>query len=106
VHDELVAVVQLAIEITFYDFRVHEGLRSVRRQRQLVHAGKSWTMNSRHLTGHAVDLWPLPLDWDERAFGWQAVAEAMKTAARELSVRVHWGWDLWGKDMPHWQLAT
>jgi len=34
---------------------VVEGVRSKERQRALYEAGKSWTMNSRHLTGNAVD---------------------------------------------------
>jgi peptidoglycan L-alanyl-D-glutamate endopeptidase CwlK len=56
VHPDLVAVVHRAISRTEVDFAVLEGLRTEARQRQLVKAGASKTMNSRHLTGHAVDL--------------------------------------------------
>ena len=58
VHPDLVAVVKRAIEITEQDFSVIEGIRNIDRQRKLVAQGKSQTMNSRHLTGHAVDLAP------------------------------------------------
>lgn len=96
VHPDLVAVVHRAISRTEVDFAVLEGLRTEARQRQLVKAGASKTMNSRHLTGHAVDLgawvggsvrwdWPLYLK----------IAEAMRAAAAELGTPVRWG-GTWG----------
>lgn len=104
VHPDLVSVVERAIEITDQDFSVGEGLRSVGRQRELVETGKSTTMNSRHLTGHAVDLFPYPLSWDWKYF--YPIADAMKQAAEELNVDLDWGGD-WKSfpDGPHFQLA-
>lgn len=115
VHPDLVAVVEKAILFTKRDFTVLEGLRTVERQRQLVAAGKSKTMNSRHITGHAVDLAPWPIngdfdedgilniaDWDE----YHPIAEAMKQAATDLGVDLEWGGD-WKSfpDGPHFQLS-
>ena len=104
VHPDLVMVVKRAISISEQDFSVGEGLRSLSRQRELVNTGKSTTMNSRHLTGHAVDLFPYPLSWD-----WQyyyPIADAMKQAAEELDVDLEWGGD-WKSfpDGPHFQLS-
>jgi peptidoglycan L-alanyl-D-glutamate endopeptidase CwlK len=106
VHPDLVAVVELAITKTEQDFTVLEGLRTKERQRQLVKKGASQTMNSRHLTGHAVDIAPyvnghVSWDWD---YYW-AVEKAMKEAAKELGVPIEWGgnWKSF-KDGPHWQL--
>ena len=59
VHPDLVKVVKRAIHLTKVDFKVIEGKRTEACQRQLVVNGKSQTMNSRHLTGHAVDCAPL-----------------------------------------------
>jgi len=56
VHPDLIRVVERAIELTDVDFTVLEGIRSKSRQEKLVASGASQTMNSRHLTGHAVDL--------------------------------------------------
>ena len=106
VHPDLVKVVKLAIELTEVDFGVTEGLRSVDRQRQLVAQGASKTMNSRHITGHAVDLvayvdgsvnWSWPL--------YHKIADAMKRAANSLGVPIVWGGD-WKsfKDGPHFEL--
>jgi peptidoglycan L-alanyl-D-glutamate endopeptidase CwlK len=53
---ELVSVVKRAIELTTVDFGVTEGLRSIERQRKLVDAGRSQTMNSRHIGGEAFDI--------------------------------------------------
>ena len=104
VHPDLVAVVKLAISKTEQDFTVLEGIRNINRQRELVKTGKSTTMNSRHLTGHAVDLAPWPISWDWEYF--YPIADAMKEAAEELDVNLEWGGD-WKSfpDGPHYQLS-
>ena len=104
VHPDLVAVVKLAISKTTQDFTVLEGIRNINRQRELVKAGKSTTMNSRHLTGHAVDLAPWPISWEWEGF--YPIADAMKEAAEELDVNLEWGGD-WKSfpDGPHFQLS-
>lgn len=103
VHPDLVRVVETAILITPQDFTVLEGLRSMERQRQLYRSGASSTLNSRHLTGHAVDIAPWPISWDWARF--YPIAAAMKEAAKEEGVPLEWGGD-WKsfKDGPHWQL--
>ena len=104
IHPDLVAVVKRAIQVTKQDFMVIEGLRSLERQEKLVASGASQTMNSRHLTGHAVDVVPYPLSWDWPLY--YPIADAMKQAATELDVDLEWGGD-WRsfKDGPHWQLS-
>lgn len=106
VHPDLIKVVELAIQKTEVDFIVTEGLRTVERQRELVAAGASKTMNSRHLTGHAVDLAALvggKVRWDWPLYA--KAAQAMKAAAAELGVSIFWGGD-WKsfKDGPHFEL--
>ena len=106
VHPDLVRVVKRAIEITTVDFAVLEGVRSKSRQEQLVKAGASQTMNSRHLTGHAVDLGAYvsgSVRWDWPLY--HKIADAVKQAASELGVPLEWGGD-WRtfKDGPHFQL--
>jgi peptidoglycan LD-endopeptidase CwlK len=104
VHPDLVAVVERAIKITEVDFTVLEGLRSRERQKELVAKGASKTMNSRHLTGHAVDLAPWPIDWNDLS-RFKLVADAMKQASEELGVPVIWGGS-WRSfyDGPHFEL--
>ena len=104
VHVDLVAVVKRAIEITEVDFSVIEGIRNIERQRQLVKEGKSTTLNSRHLTGHAVDMVPYPVDWEDLE-RFESMAEAMKLAAEELEIPIVWGGD-WKTfyDAPHFEL--
>ena len=106
VHPDLVKVVKRAIELTPTDFMVVEGLRTLQRQKELVAAGASLTLNSRHLTGHAVDLAPViggKLRWDGPLF--PPIAQAMLLAAKELGVALDWG-GAWTSfvDMPHFQL--
>ena len=103
VHPDLVAVVERAIEITEQDFSVLEGIRNINRQRELLKQGKSTTMRSRHLTGHAVDLVPHPVSWDWEYF--YPIVDAMKQAAEELEIDIVAGAD-WERfpDGPHFQL--
>ena len=66
------------------DFVVTEGLRTLARQTQLVAAGASFTMNSRHLTGDAVDLAAVvngEIRWDWPLYG--KLAEVMKPVIDE-----------------------
>ena len=72
VHPDLVKVVNRAIELTQVDFTVIEGLRTKERQAQLLKEKKTTTKNSRHLTGHAVDLaaWVIPEGSDKGTVSW------------------------------------
>jgi peptidoglycan L-alanyl-D-glutamate endopeptidase CwlK len=106
VHPDLVKVVERAIEMSPVDFTVLEGLRSPERQQTLVASGASQTLNSRHITGHAVDLgaWvDNQVDWSWPLYA--KIANAMKAAANELGVAIVWGGD-WRtfKDGPHFEL--
>lgn len=105
VHPDLVSVVKLAIERSDVDFMVTEGLRTKDRQKELVAAGASKTMNSRHITGHAVDLaaYVNGIRWDWPLY--EKIAKAMKQAAYELNIKIEWGGD-WKsfKDGPHFQM--
>lgn len=91
VQPDLVAVVERAYQIG-PPFIVTEGMRTLERQRQLVAAGASRTLNSRHLTGHAADLAALvdnQVRWDWPLY--LKLAESMRTASLELKVPVRWG---------------
>lgn len=106
VHPDLVDVVEAAIELTPVDFMITEGLRTAARQAELVRAGASRTLNSRHLTGHAVDV----AAWVDGQVRWDwplypRIAEAFKAAAKGRGVRLIWGGD-WPRlrDGPHFEL--
>lgn len=106
VHPDLVRVVKRALELSGVDFTVIEGLRTKERQAELLEQGFTRTMNSRHIIGQAVDIVPLPVDWNNKArFG--LVAVAMKKAADELGVKITWGGD-WKSfvDLPHYQIEV
>ena len=106
VHPDLVRVVQKAAAMSALDFTVLEGLRTVARQKQLFDQGATKTMNSRHLTGHAVDLAPMiggTVRWDWPLY--HQLAAVVKAAAKAENVPIQWGGD-WRtfKDGPHWEL--
>lgn len=92
VKPSLQAVVKRAIEISTVDFGVTEGLRTVETQRKYVAAGKSQTMNSKHITGDAVDLVAYvdgKVSWELNLY--DNIADAMKQAAKEQGVKLIWG---------------
>ncbi|MEM1352010.1 MAG: M15 family metallopeptidase [Pseudomonadota bacterium] len=108
IHPDLVKVAHRALEISKVDFGIHCGMRTRLQQERLVAMGKSKTMNSRHLTGHAIDVHPWiegDIPWNDQ-HPWRSVASAFKKAAKELGVDLEWGGD-WARfiDMPHMQLS-
>lgn len=115
VHPDLISVVKKAITITEIDFRVTQGLRTVDEQERLYAQGRTapgkivtWTMKSRHLTGHAVDLCAIVnglVSWDQKHY--PLIADAMKQAAQAIGITIVWGGD-WVKktDMPHFELDS
>ncbi len=97
VNPDLIKVVKRAIQITPIDFIVVEGLRTKERQAYLFEKGATKTMNSRHLTGDAVDLAPIvnnKVSWDWKDF--YPLAEAVKEAAKQVRTEVRWG-GTWSK---------
>lgn len=114
VHSELRRVMDRALQDAPFPFIVTEGLRTIERQRELVRIGASKTLNSRHLTGHAVDLVPfVDIDKDgkveaEEMYSWplyHTLARVIKAAADKEDVAIVWGGS-WVKfrDGPHWEL--
>jgi peptidoglycan L-alanyl-D-glutamate endopeptidase CwlK len=109
-HIDLVRVVRKAAELMPDDlgFQILEGVRTQKRQAELVAKGASQTMKSRHLTGHAVDLGVtlgegLAVRWDWPLY--HRLAPFVKQAADECIITIEWGGD-WRSfpDGPHWQL--
>jgi len=99
----LIAVIKRAIELTTVDFAVIEGLRTLKRQEELVAAKASQTMASKHLDGIAVDLMAYvdgKGSWDLKYYS--PIADAVKQAATELKVPMKWGaaWNV--NDITKW----
>ena len=111
VHPDLVKVVRATVEDWTRDgmgLIVTEGIRTLERQAELYKAGASQTMNSRHLTGHAVDM-AVTVNGDVR-WDWplyMRLGAVMKSNALRLGVKMVWGGD-WKtfRDGPHYELAA
>ena len=98
VDEKLITLVETAIITTPIDFSVNEGLRTIERQKYLVSIGASQTMNSKHLTGKAVDLVP----YVEGTVRWEwplyyTLAEHIRKVAKSLDISLRWGgaWDVY-----------
>lgn len=97
VNSQLVQVARKALGWSDVDFAVTDGVRTLEEQRALVAAGASRTMESKHLTGDAIDLVPFVGDnlrWEMPVIC--TMAAAVRAAAVDLGVKLRWGgaWDL------------
>lgn len=115
VHPDLVVLVKRAIELGIMDFSVMEGVRTLERQKELYASGKSKTMASKHLVqadgyGHAVDLYPCPIDMEKVNRGnaqeisrFGVLSGIIQSLAKESGISVTWGgdWDRDGQTLDH-----
>ena len=106
VHKSLQDLFYAAIGEAPYDFSITEGLRSLERQKQLFKEGKSKTMNSRHLTGNAVDVCIIidgKASWDFNKY--VELMTYIKKIALALNIKIQCGCDWVSfKDGPHVEL--
>jgi len=123
VNAALINVVHRAVKAVPFPVLVVEGVRTKARQAELYAQGRTkpgeivtWTLQSKHIEGRAVDLAPLiggSIDWsDKKKF--DVIAAAMFAAAKELGVKIRWGadWDQDGNprergetDSPHFEVV-
>lgn len=112
VHPDLLKLADAVLQAAPWPLRITEGLRTLERQKQLLKIKATKTLNSRHLTGHAIDVVPyIDLDRDGKIeteelynkmlFG--VLIPIAKQQAERLKIEMTWGYD-WGWDMPHWEL--
>lgn len=123
VDEKLVKVVEKASGMVPFPTRVIEGVRTQQRQEELYAQGRTkpgkivtWTLNSKHIEGKAVDFVPFvngAIPWNDVLL-FTVLGKAMLEAAKELDVPIRWGydWDGDGKlmekgeyDGPHYELA-
>lgn len=99
--------------VKHFDCTILEGRRTVERQSMLVKQGKSKTMNSKHLTGRAVDVAPYPINWEDRERFTYFAGFVMGIASQQ-GLKLRWGGD-WDKDtqvsdnsfddLPHFEIV-
>ena len=107
VDKNLVAVIYELLKVSPYDFTIIEGLRTLERQKELLAQKKTRTLDSKHLTGKAVDFVVYDtseqLTWEPLFY--KAVADKAKEVANKLNIKITWGGD-WPtfKDYDHLEL--
>jgi peptidoglycan L-alanyl-D-glutamate endopeptidase CwlK len=97
VHPDLKRVFEAVAER--FPCRILEGMRTEERQKDLFAQGKSKTLNSKHLTGRAIDAAPLKygtVDWEDiRLFAY--FAGYVLGVADQMGVNLRHGAD-WDRD--------
>jgi peptidoglycan L-alanyl-D-glutamate endopeptidase CwlK len=110
VHPDLIKIVSRAMSMQIMDFAITYGLRTEEEQKELYAQGRTrpgpivtWTLNSEHIKGRAIDIAPYPIDWgNELRFA--RLAGIMQSCAVIEGVEIEWGGTWKNKDMPHFQL--
>lgn len=125
VDQRLVSIAQEACRLLPFDVIVVEGVRTIQRQRDLYAQGRTkpgkivtWTMNSKHIDGLAVDL--APYDYETRQILWGDVLKfndmirsmLRVAAAHKVKIRSGADWNQNGvlresreTDSPHFELV-
>ena len=94
VDSRLVNVLNELIKIM--DVTIIEGVRSAKRQEELLKKGATKVKYSKHMEGKAVDLAPYPIDWKNRD-SFHYMGGMIRGIAKQLNVPVRWGGD-WDGD--------
>lgn len=83
------------VVLEHHDCKVIYGLRTEAEQQKLVAEGLSRTMNSKHLTGKAIDIAPYPIDW-ENTKRFYYFAGMVLAVAQGMGLKIRWGgdWDM------------
>ena len=94
--------------IKHYDFAILEGHRGEEKQQEYFESGASKLQfpKSKHnsFPSLAVDIVPYPIDWDNLQ-RFKDLSFYIKHSCETVGVdNLHWGYDLWQWDMPHWEL--
>ena len=103
-------LMNVAIKESPYDFSITEGIRTLKRQKELVAQGKSKTLKSYHLKGKAVDIGVI-VDrvykgtWKDFHY-YQDIYNIAKDKGLLQKYNIEWGGNCWRsfKDAPHWQI--
>ena len=97
VHPKLVEVAKMAIKTTDVDFGITCGLRDMKTQKALKAAGRSQTLNSKHLKqddgfSHALDLVAYvdnEVCWENEVY--ERLGDHILKAAKHVDVPLRWG---------------
>ena len=82
--------------IKMMDVTIIEGVRTAKRQEELLAKGATKVRYSKHMEGKAVDLAPYPIKWDDRD-GFYYMGGMIRGIAQQLGYKVRFGGD-WDSD--------
>lgn len=94
VHPDLQKLMFEAIKHSPIEFIITEGLRTSKRQQELLAAKKTMTLNSRHIGGFACDI--AVIDHGKMVSNpapYIVIAKHIKAVAKELGISIRWGGD-------------
>lgn len=114
-HPDIAFFAQKVMERTEQDFAIcnRGGVRTDQEQIDMYAQGRTtegnivtWTLDSYHQYGLAVDL----VAWVAGEYSWdrQYYAKIVKTGKeviKKYDLPIEHGYDLWGRDLPHWQMT-
>lgn len=105
VYPDLTFAANEALKISQVDITILDGIRTTTEQEALVESGASWTMDSYHLYGLALDLVAYVNGIRFEIEPNKHVYTAMKSVVHAHGIKAECGQDLWDKDIYHWQMT-
>lgn len=113
VNPKLIKMIELVQAMNLpFDLSISEGLRTLETQKRYLREGKTKTINSRHLSGNAFDIYPIVDNKipPSNHSSWFKLYQAFKQAAEQLGYEnSDWTWGGSWKtfvDKPHYQWNT
>lgn len=105
-HSDLIRLIEAVAETE--KCAVICGFRGRYEQEKAYHTGKSkakWGQSKHNLKpSHAVDVVPVPLNWEDIP-AFEKLGEKIMAKAKELGINIRWGRDFTNlKDYPHFEL--
>ena len=114
-HPIIAFFIEMTIKESKQDFGIlnNGGVRTNKQQADLYAQGRTtegskvtWTLNSYHQYGLAADL----VAYSNGKYNWKVknykeIIRAGKAVIEKYNLPIDNGFDLWGKDLPHWQLT-
>lgn len=103
---DLIRVIEKAADVMPFDLLITEGVRTKEQQQKLYAQGRTrpgkvvtWTLDSKHITGDAVDVVPLVnnnIPWNDTLL-FITMGKTILQVADDLGIKMRWGYD-WDRD--------
>jgi len=104
-HDDLISILEHLEANSLLKFGIADTTRSKEEHQELLESGASTVIDSKHLDGRAVDIYPIVAQERRSDVSlYTTLANNFKESAETLGIVISWGGDWDDKDYQHFEL--